>query len=291
MYPKGLMLYESHKNSDGSLLTIPKDFDFVIAAALSDMKEVKEFNNHVQEAYNADIPCVAYVKADLNVYMKKFSLANPLWPDINSDPYIKILDKLFLSPSKTSMYAIHGILLDVRTQNTNGTGAWIAAVSKHLRELFQKRYFGVPVYIMTEERVLTLFPNNNADPQVFFANENFLSTVSISVTDDTGEPISSPKPNWKGIKFWWYSSQKLDFLSKTDYSRAPIFQYRGGDKEKLYKELGFIKKNPDDTPSDDENQTEPEPTPKDEISPELREEIIAELSKVEDILRKIRNML
>jgi len=246
-YPKGLMLYEEHINTNGNYLTIPKGVDFLVLPALVKNAAVAGFNIHVQEAYNAYIPCIAMVDLDPSVYSVNSTLDSDAFPDIDKDPYIKILDKLFLTPAKTSIYAIHGIMIDMRYSDTSNTEGWITASAKNLRDLCKERYFDIPVFILTDENVLTLYPNSSGDPQVFLSTQKKLCTYCLADSLITNEdelikdPTGSPSPNWMGIKYWWYGSQTFDFLSGTSETNAPIFEFCGGTLEEMYSMLNYTR--------------------------------------------------
>jgi hypothetical protein len=258
-FPKGVMLYNLHANKDGSYLTIPSGVDFVVAVALSDMKAELYFNKHVQEAYNANIPCLAQIKINPKVYSDMFGLEDAVFPKADNDPYIKILDPLFLTPSRTSMYAIHGIILDIRVGDDNNTGNWIVAAAENVKNLCKERYFGIPIFILTDDKILKLYPNSNENPQVFLSTFKKLCTYSFSVTNNPDNnlipnPINSPIPNWNNINFWWFGAKKFDFLSNTEYSYAPVLQYCKT-KTELYQVLNFT---PKPTPSDPSSGEEPD---------------------------------
>ena len=97
-YAKGMMLYSDHTKTTG-LLEIPKGIDFVVAVAMNQMIAEKGFNKHVQEAFNAGIPCIAMFDIKPEPYSLNFSLpekefGSP-WPSADTDPYIRTLDKMF----------------------------------------------------------------------------------------------------------------------------------------------------------------------------------------------------
>lgn len=243
-FAKGVMLYSAHLKPDGSKLTIPAGIDFAVAVAVGDeLKAEAGFNKHVQEAYDANIPCLALVKIDPRVYMRLFGLDQASFPAIN-DPYGKILDKLFLSPAG-SLYAIHGIILDIRVDDITISGGWIAATAMHIKELCKDKY-KVPVYLLTEEKVITQYPVATADPQVFLAGQRHLCTVDKNGQKNTAgktvdDPLGSPAPNWNGIHFWWFGTQTFAFLNGAKTNLAPVWQYQNSIVN-LHGALGYVPK-------------------------------------------------
>lgn len=222
-YPKGIMLYSDHKGT----IVIPPGVDFVVAVAANKMIAEPQFNNHVQQAADANIPCIAMFDVDPDYFGKQFSLANPLWPTQDNDPYIRILDKLFLSPAKT-LYTIHGIMLDIRTKGV--AAPWVTATAQHYTAYLTDRY-KLPVYILTDSNVLVDYPESNGAVQVYLEGVKNLCTHTPAPTetsDDLIPPpakIAKPRPNWNGVKIWWYGTKGFSFLPGAA-GAAPIMEYR-----------------------------------------------------------------
>lgn len=242
-YSKGLMLYSDHINADKSYLSIPDGADFIIAVAMSELSSEAGFNKHVQEAYNANIPCLAMVQMYPLSFSKQFSLADPLWKDGSTDEYCIVLDKLFGYSGGTVKYAVSGIVLDARYNSEFSVSeSWVAEMTQHYKGLFSTRY-NLPIYVLTCEEDYNNF-SSDGGLQTFLSNQTMLSsyTVATSTTLENDELIKTPSgkpiPNYNGIKFWWYGSQSFDFLSGTTSLYAPIVQYRGT-KESLYSELSY----------------------------------------------------
>ena len=229
------MLYSDHVKTGGGFLEIPSGVEFVVAVASDGLVSEKGFTAHVQEAYNRDIPLIAKLDVNIDIYGKDFSMANPLWPSFANDPHMKILKPFF------DVCRIHAVMLDIR--NSVGSEVWIPFVTKHLRELILNN-FSVPVYILGDNELTTKYPAGAMD--AFLSIEKmfctYFPTASVNNGDTILEPNGSPKPNWNGVKFWWFGSQKFDFLSGTKSSYAPVLQYRSS-KDILYKELGFVARN------------------------------------------------
>ena len=241
-YAKGIMLYSEHTKETG-LLEIPKGIDFVIAVAMNQMVAEKGFNKHVQEAYNAGIPCIAMLDIKVDPYSLNFSLperefGNP-WPSMDTDPYIRTLDKMFLNPNKTIIGGLDGIMIDMRDIKSDNS-AWVTRVVKHLKWMFEQRYLGLPIYVLTAS-------DKWSPAEVFLSTEKMLSTYSPCgmITDGSIilNPVNSakPSPNWIGVKFWWYGSQRFEFLRGTTSMSAPVFQYRNT-KDALYRELNYVER-------------------------------------------------
>ena len=243
-YPKGIMLYSDHVKTS-EYLNIPKEIDFIVAVALSDMKAEYGFHKHVKEAYDANIPCLALINVDFSVYIGMFSLGNPLWNEPTfKDPYLKILNPLILNSDQLMVRdGINGIIINLRGYDKKKVpGVWVSGTAKHLKEIFQDKYFGIPIYYLTDAGVTKEYPSG--DPCVFFSTEKMLSTYSAasSLTKGSGlvlEGLGKPIPNWIGIKFWWYGSQIFDFLNGCTSKVAPIMEYRAS-LSSLYREIGFV---------------------------------------------------
>jgi hypothetical protein len=240
----GIMLYSDHVLNKNSFLSIPFGIDFVISVAINDkLTEELGFSQHMQEAYNADIPNIALVNVNPKPYMNMFSLGDQHWPLAKDDPYMKILDKLFIMPDGVSKYAVHAVMLQINPVDSTIPGNWYTATLDNLKKMIVAKY-KIPVYIMVKSDIISLYPDASQDPQVYLSNQTMLCTYSPATLSTAVGPVSppasgSPSPNWKGIKFWWYGSQSFDFLSKVYSSYAPILQYQGT-VNALNKELGFI---------------------------------------------------
>ena len=239
-YAKGIMLYSEH-TKDSGYLEIPKGIDFVVAVAMNQMIAEKGFNKHVQEAYNAGLPCIAMLDVKIEPYSLNFSLperefGSP-WPSMDTDPYIRTLDKMFLNPNKTVIGGLDGIMIDMRNIKTDNA-SWVTRVVKHLKWMFEQRYLGLPVYVLTAS-------DKWQPAEVFLSTEKMLSTYSPCQMIGDGSiilnPVSGakPSPNWLGVKFWWYGAQRFEFLRGTASMSAPVFQYRST-KDVLHRELNYV---------------------------------------------------
>lgn len=258
-YAKGIMLYSEHTKDSGHL-EIPKGIDFVVAVAMNQMIAEKGFNKHVQEAYNAGIPCIAMLDVKPEPYSLNFSLperefGSP-WPSTDTDPYIRTLDKMFLNPNKTVIGGLDGIMIDIRGM-TKDNSSWITRIAKHLRWMFETRYAGLPVYILTST-------DKWSPAEVFLSTEKMLSTYSPCQMIGDGSiilnPVSGakPSPNWIGVKFWWYGAQRFEFLRGTASMSAPVFQYRST-KDALHRELNYVERLKDDVVAPDPEIVVPPP--------------------------------
>lgn len=268
------MLYGDH-TKDSGYLEIPEGIDFVIAVAMNQMIIEKGFNKHVQEAYNAGLPCIAMLDIKLEPYSLNFSLpekefGSP-WPSIDSDPYIKILDRIFLAPSGKVFGGISGIMIDMRNVKSDNA-SWVTRTVKHLKWMFEQRYLGLPIYVLTAS-------DKWSPVEVFLSTEKMLSTYSPCgmITDGSIilNPVNSakPSPNWIGIKFWWYGSQTFEFLRGTASMAAPVLQYRST-KDALHRELNFV------PPIVEEPVEEPEAPEVEE--PEIPQYNSEDLKRIED---------
>lgn len=285
-YAKGIMLYSEHTKETG-LLEIPKGIDFVIAVAMNQMVAEKGFNKHVQEAYNAGIPCIAMLDIKPEPYSLNFSLperefGSP-WPSADTDPYIRTLDKMFLNPNKTVIGGLDGIMIDMRGINKDNS-SWITRIAKHLRWMFETRYAGLPVYILTSV-------DKWSPAEVFLSTEKMLSTYSHCGMIGDGSiilnPVSGakPSPNWNGVKFWWYGSQRFEFLRGTASMSAPVFQYRNT-KDALHRELNFVERLIDnDVDTEPEVPVVPEVP---EVNPEIPEYNFEDLVRIEGKLDALK---
>lgn len=261
--PKGFMA------SSETPTCVVTGVDFEIVVAFWEGKAEPLFNRHMQEAYDANngagIPCIALVQVDASPYLELVSLNNPQWPSPERDPYLKVLDPLFLVPAKTSTYKFHAIMLDVREMSQPGvTPDWACAVAQHLSEIFKEHYFGKPIYILTDESVMQEFPDASKNPQVFLSKQTMLCTHSVT---------EKPYPNWGNMKFWWRGSQLFDFLDKI---RVPVFQYQGT-LAMMYKELSFTPK---------AVATEPISEIPVQTAPSKNEQVIALLQQAIDVLKE-----
>jgi hypothetical protein len=276
------MLYSEHTKETG-LLEIPKGIDFVIAVAMNQMVAEKGFNKHVQEAYNAGIPCIAMLDVKIEPYSLSFSLpekefGNP-WPSIEIDPYIRTLDKMFLAPNGKIYGGIDGIMIDMRNIQS-GNSTWVTRVVKHLKWMFEQQYVGLPIYVLTAS-------DKWSPAEVFLSTEPMLSTYAPCgmITDGSIilNPVNSgkPSPNWNGVKFWWYGSQRFEFLRGTASMSAPVFQYRNT-KDALHRELNFV-----EPLMDDDVETEPE-VDIPEVNPEIPEYNSEDLVRVEGKLDALK---
>ena len=279
--PKGIMLYSEHYHP-----VIPKGVDFIVAVALSDGKAENGFKDHVQEAYDANVPCVALVQIDPTPYLALFGLAAQAWPAPENDPHIKILDTLFFAPGKKSLYAIHGVILDVRNIKDGVTPDWMAATAQHLAAVISARYFGITVYVLTDYSVMQRYPDASFNPQVYLSTVPRLCTYDPVDTFDipAGDMIPSPGtnekpiPNWNGIKFWWFSSLAFTFL---DGKKAPVLQYRAGNLNILYHELNFTPRAIDET----------EEIPTEETTPtgsDYEAQVLSRLDTIIELLDKMK---
>jgi hypothetical protein len=284
-YSKGIMLYSDHARSDKSFLKIPKGIDFIVAVALDELTSEKGFTSHVQEAHNANIPLIAKVDIDIDIYAHAFSMANPIWPSIDNDPHMKILEPLFENT------IVHAVMLDIRYDSA--AAGWVSFAGEHVANMIKEKY-NLPIYFLTDSNVLVKYPDENSNPQYFLSLQKMLCThhavPTVKTTDLILEPTGKPSPNWNGIKFWWFGSQKFDFITDTKSSFAPILQYRST-KEALYNELGFVPRTiveegeedmPVEIPNEEENDD-----PTDVINVDIKYAIIS----ISDSLKKIADYI
>jgi len=189
------MLYSDHVKTGGGFLEIPSGVEFVVAVASDGLVSEKGFTAHVQEAYNRDIPLIAKLDVNIDIYGKDFSMANPLWPSFANDPHMKILKPFF------DVCRIHAVMLDIR--NSVGSEVWIPFVTKHLRELILNN-FSVPVYILGDNELTTKYPAGAMD--AFLSIEKMFCTYFPTTYNDFTE--ASP-----GMMFMEMAAYVGDVLS------------------------------------------------------------------------------
>ncbi len=263
-------------------------YDAVIAkAATGEFHNPLFASNHVQAAYDAGKPCLAWLEADPNIYAG----INPgRWPAPDDDWHCKAMDRA-LKMTSGAMRAVHGIIVDVSKNTlpdkTVMTGTWMAAIAQRSVDILYARY-KLPVYLYMSKGTYAYY---KADPiaseslnQVITRNGICFPGIAPIVNGYPGDgtsPWNYAPFAGQGVLWYWWGYGSVNGLFSFLYN---------GDKQALYKELNYKATTPT-TPTEPDDENEPEtPTNDDEgqVIPDASiNAILGRLVRIEALLEQV----
>ena len=195
--------------------------DFVVINLINGLEMNPLFSDQVQGAYDANIPAIAVVGIDPEIYSTDYTLG--VWPKPEDDKVFKLIKPKLINPSG-GKYGIQAILID--TRSTSHLGNWVAEVTLHIRE--QLNAWGYDrVYLLTDASDATHKWNPAENPAVMFQQEQ--KPVAIL---DIGRAM--PRVFWANSVFLhWYGSEQYGGVS-TAFFRAIAT------KEIFYQQIGWL---------------------------------------------------
>lgn len=226
-----------------------QNFDFLIA------ETGVAFHKNVQTAYDVGIPCI-YFRSSNPIEKAQASGYDPDgWENIpgSSNDLDSAMADIFVSPVSGSAWnqnrtkrAIHGIILDCSTTNTNAT--WLTGYATWLLDKLWSNVkipnYVYMIYSLIEGSNPSYTGSEKTIIQTFLLNQKNISTVSASSTlDDDLLPTST-------IKLPYTDSVNCPWYFRLYYNDSGCFwtEYNGT-KEDLYDSLGYeyVESSDDDT--------------------------------------------
>jgi hypothetical protein len=217
-----------------------KNEDFIIC------KIGNNFTKTIQAAYDADIPIIMFVRNELSRDHVDCSFDESKWP-WEKDP--QVIEWFRMIYSNGVKRIIQGAMVDC-TKTDNGYGklltpSWMTAhgqfIINHLKEIFGKKN----VFLWFNNDPMKVYAGDSGAIGMFnqFMIKNGVSTVDLVEKLDGIYPAETercvmPYDNTAEVQlyFWLYDKQKIIY---------------SGDKNALYTRLGFVKRNPGETPTEE----------------------------------------
>lgn len=234
------------------------------------------FSGHVQNAWDVDIPILAYFWFE-GKYYNAFGLDESNWPSPEDDRQV---NKLFSSIANRKIY---GLFIDEEDKD-QVTPAWsIAACGQFAHRVRDRlsRLYGAefPLGLYTGN----WYWQNNKAPFAWMANKNLIqmgwvaiypySKTYVKTTWEDMWELHMPRDdypvptlNWDNWKFWQFSGDKFILPGIENGAGGPSaldLNLYNGTKEQLYKFLNFTPK-----PDHGDPPVEPPPTPDPDPEPE-----------------------
>jgi hypothetical protein len=222
-----------------------KDEDFIIC------KIGDNFTKTIQAAYDADIPIIMFVRNELNRDHVDCSFDESKWP-WEKDP--QVIEWFRMIYSNGVKRIIQGVMVDC-TKTDNGYGrlltpSWITAhgqfIMTHLKEIFGKKN----VFLWFNNDPIKAYAGDSGAIGIFnqFMIKNGVSTVDFVDNFDGIYPTETercvmPYDNTAEVQLYFWLYGVVNNRQRIIYS---------GDKNSLYTRLGFVKKNQNETPEDNE---------------------------------------
>lgn len=250
--------------------------DFVIAkSGQGDWWKDTGFSEHVQNAYDVDIPMLAYFWFE-GKYYNSFGLDEENWPSPEDDRQV---NKLFTSIANRKIY---GLFIDEEDKD-QVTPAWSIAAcgqfSHRVRDRLSKTYYGAefPLGIYTGN----WYWENNKAPFTWMANENLIQMGWVAIYPYSKTYVKTtwkdmwelhmprddypvPTLNWKDWKFWQFSGDKFILPGIENGAGGPSaldLNLYNGTPEQLHAFLKFIPKTEHGDPPVPPVPPVPEPEP------------------------------
>jgi hypothetical protein len=246
MRARGIMAYEGMKVLPG----IKGHIDFIVAVALADGKQTPNFTDHIQAAYDAGVPLIAYVVQDPDWYSDIGFGAS--MPPVERDPHGLIMSAQFKSGSV--MRIIAGVLLDIRKRDLPGgkvvTPPWVAKVTRHMQSMINKS-FGLMWWLYANNDILDGDDESIAGLYNPEPGASAYKLCNVKQPTSYGEhymPAENENPNavtpliaqGSHFYFWRYGSGKIPDVVNMAGAEVPIpFMCYYGDVARLYSDLGY----------------------------------------------------
>jgi GH25 family lysozyme M1 (1,4-beta-N-acetylmuramidase) len=257
--------------------------DFAFAKSSEGIDYVDpSFAEHVQGAYDVDIPMLGYHYFRTGYYVE-YGMDEAKWPKAAQDKQLLNVQNAIRNKK------LYGFMLDIEdtTQMTTWTATAAGIFAGRLRDWLNKEYGDSFLLI----DYLGEWMWNNAKDQFSWLTKNPLSIARYPydkaevVTDwetlrESHFPAASAAvptlccPAWD---FWQFSGDKFVLPYVTNQNNGPThldLDFYNGTKEALYKRIGFVAKGgpnpqPSPSPSDGEGESTPGTTTLEDLEQQL----------------------
>jgi hypothetical protein len=210
--------------------------DFMVGYMGSGTQMEARFTDHIQQAYDANIPMLGLFRTDPELYYD-IGLNLARFPQGLNDPQMKVINRQIMSGN--SQRVLHGIILDItKYMNSDGrtmaTDNWVKHVAMHMVKQIWDQY-KLPIWLFVTMRLVKAYEGSEVLPTYLYGQEEICSWKSAF-----GAAAGDPQPaSWSDfpvppdsykmeyvyaerVAFFQHAMTKFRFPGITDGSGQPV---------------------------------------------------------------------